>query len=172
VSGWWNTNNNKYDCREIMGRFWAMYTTKWQHLCKISGGSCLLQARSIVLWSLIKHKYRSRKRQADVASNIHSHQHLMGPAPSRPGDAENGVPSPHIFHFNHMLSQLWKDRRVKNSPICPVTLFKETKPSTPRLRSRAIFLSQDFSNWARFTKYLTTILRLSYDNAKVTIDLR
>jgi len=24
----------------------------------------------------------------------------------------------------------------------------------------------------RFTKYLTTILRLSYDNAKVTIDLR
>jgi len=26
--------------------------------------------------------------------------------------------------------------------------------------------------WARFTKYLTTILRLFYDNAKVTIDLR
>ena len=26
--------------------------------------------------------------------------------------------------------------------------------------------------WARFTKYLTTILRLSYDNAIVTIDLR
>jgi len=25
---------------------------------------------------------------------------------------------------------------------------------------------------ARFTKYLTTILRLSYDNAKVAIDLR
>jgi len=25
---------------------------------------------------------------------------------------------------------------------------------------------------ARFTKYLTTILRLSYDNAKLTIDLR
>ena len=25
---------------------------------------------------------------------------------------------------------------------------------------------------ARFTKYLTTILRSSYDNAKVTIDLR
>ena len=26
--------------------------------------------------------------------------------------------------------------------------------------------------WARFTKYLTTILRLCYDNARVTIDLR
>jgi len=25
---------------------------------------------------------------------------------------------------------------------------------------------------ARFTKYLTTILRLSYDNAEVTFDLR
>jgi len=25
---------------------------------------------------------------------------------------------------------------------------------------------------ARFTKYLTTVLRLSYDNAKLTIDLR
>jgi len=29
-----------------------------------------------------------------------------------------------------------------------------------------------FSPGARFTKYLTTILRLSYDNAEVTIDLR
>ena len=28
------------------------------------------------------------------------------------------------------------------------------------------------NNGAQFTKYLTTILRLSYDNAKVTIDLR
>ena len=28
------------------------------------------------------------------------------------------------------------------------------------------------SSGARFTKYLMTILRLSYDNAKVTIDLR
>ena len=27
-------------------------------------------------------------------------------------------------------------------------------------------------NGARFTKYLTTILRLSYDNVKVTINLR
>jgi len=30
----------------------------------------------------------------------------------------------------------------------------------------------DKRNGARFTKYLKTILRLSYDNAKVTIDLR
>jgi len=29
-----------------------------------------------------------------------------------------------------------------------------------------------YEPWARFTKYLTTILRLSYDNAKVTINLR
>ena len=29
-----------------------------------------------------------------------------------------------------------------------------------------------YETGARFTKYLTTILRLSYDNAKVTIDLR
>ena len=29
-----------------------------------------------------------------------------------------------------------------------------------------------WSTVARFTKYLMTILRLSYDNAKVTIDLR
>ena len=31
---------------------------------------------------------------------------------------------------------------------------------------------QDCRRGARFTKYITTILRLSYDNAKVTIDLR
>ena len=29
-----------------------------------------------------------------------------------------------------------------------------------------------YTQGARFTKYLTTILRLSYDNAKVTIDLQ
>jgi len=31
-------------------------------------------------WSLIKHKYRLRKRKANVASNIHSSQHLMSDA--------------------------------------------------------------------------------------------
>jgi len=31
-------------------------------------------------WSLIKHKYRLWKRKANMVSNIHSHQHLMGPA--------------------------------------------------------------------------------------------
>ena len=37
-----------------------------------------------------------------MASNIHSHQHLMGPALMAEGaHAENGVPSPQIFHFNH-----------------------------------------------------------------------
>jgi len=33
-------------------------------------------------------------------------------------------------------------------------------------------LQLDYQAGAQFTKYLTTILRLSYDNAKVTIDLR
>jgi len=31
---------------------------------------------------------------------------------------------------------------------------------------------EELRQLARFTKYLTAILRLSYDNAKVTIDLR
>ena len=35
-----------------------------------------------------------------------------------------------------------------------------------------IFKKRWQSSGARFTKYLTTILRLSYDNAIVTIDLR
>jgi len=39
-------------------------------------------------------------------------------------------------------------------------------PSGQRVRLRSE------RTWARFTKYLTTILRLSYDNAIVTIDLR
>jgi len=54
-----------------------------QHLCKPVDDSCLLQARSVVIWSLIKHKYRLRKRKANMASNIHSHQHLM-PSDPRP----------------------------------------------------------------------------------------
>ena len=32
------------------------------------------------IWSLIKHKYRLRKRKVNMASNIHLHQHLVGPA--------------------------------------------------------------------------------------------
>jgi len=35
-----------------------------------------------------------------------------------------------------------------------------------------IAYSAQYISGARFTKYLTTILRLSYDNAEVTIDLR
>ena len=51
----------------------------------------------------------------------------------------------------------------------------------PALRKGPLFLQKNthppisFSAYGpgtRFTKYLTTILRLSYDNAKVTIDLR
>jgi len=38
--------------------------------------------------------------------------------------------------------------------------------------SRSHQCSKAYWSGARFTKYLTTILRLSYDNAKVTIDLR
>ena len=30
-----------------------LHTTKWQHLCKMIDGSCLLQARGVVIWSLI-----------------------------------------------------------------------------------------------------------------------
>ena len=38
------------------------------------------------------------------------------------------------------------------------------------LRSRR-YIEDFYSPGARFTKYLTTVLRLSYVNAKVTIDL-
>ena len=34
----------------------------------------------LYIWSLIKQKYRLRKRKANMASNIHLHQQLMGPA--------------------------------------------------------------------------------------------
>jgi len=36
-----------------------------------------------------------------MASNIHSHQHLMDPALVAVAHAVNGVPSVQIFHFNH-----------------------------------------------------------------------
>ena len=42
--------------------------------------------------------------QAKYTKHIHSHQHLMGPALMAGGThAENGVPSPQIFHFNHCM---------------------------------------------------------------------
>jgi len=66
--------------------------------------------KKIYYWSLTKHKYRLRKRKAKMASTIHSHQHLTGPALIAGGPrwslwarAENGVPSPQIFHFNHCI---------------------------------------------------------------------
>jgi len=53
------------------------------------------------------------------------------------------------------------ETRVWSGP--PSGIWTRTRPdqTLPRLRPGV-----------RFTKYLTTILRLSYDNAKVTIDLR
>jgi len=44
--------------------------------------------------------------------------------------------------------------------------------TTHELLSRVRQYAPRSRHGARFTKYLTTILRLSYDNAKVTIDLR
>jgi len=43
------------------------------------------------------------KTKANMASDIRSHWHLMGPALMAGTHAENGVPSPQIFHFNHWL---------------------------------------------------------------------
>ena len=59
--------------------------------CKIIDDSCLLQA--------------------NMASHVHSHQHLMGPALmagcprwNLGAYAKNGVPSPQIFRFNHWVT--------------------------------------------------------------------
>ena len=59
--------------------------------CKIIDDSCLLQA--------------------NMASNVHSHQHLMGPALmagcprwNLGAYAKNGVPLPQIFRFNHWVT--------------------------------------------------------------------
>ena len=48
------------------------------------------------------------------------------------------------------------------------------KVQGPEFRGKVFFRhSENYrTSGARFTKYLTTILQLSYDNAKVTIDLR
>ena len=35
------------------------------------------------------------------ASNIYSHQHLMGPALMAGAHAKNGISSPQLFHLNH-----------------------------------------------------------------------
>jgi len=53
-------------------------------------------------------------------------------------------------------------------------MLNETKPSRPRLRPNfwPPYWNGDHYSRARFTKYLTTILWLPYDNAKITIDLR
>jgi len=41
-----------------------------------------------------------------------------------------------------------------------------------RICPALLILEKFLQAWARFTKYLTIILPLSYDNAKVTMDLR
>jgi len=52
--------------------------------------------------------------------------------------------------------------------------MKELQMKLAGVQSRQSVISYDnlYSPGARFTKYLTTVLRLSYDNAKVTINLR
>ena len=52
--------------------------------------------------------------------------------------------------------------KVQAAPSSGQNFFSNNFPVTAKTRTSG----------ARFTKYRTTILRLSYDNAKVTIDLR
>jgi len=70
------------------------------------------------------------------------------------------------------LQQLWShagtDERTSYRYIDPAS---HTMRAVPIIRVGSI-ASENWSTGARFTKYLTTILRLSYDNVKVTIDLR
>jgi len=47
--------------------------------------------------------------------------------------------------------------------------FKSTSKAMVAVMQKAIFIAR--IPWAWFTKYLMTILRLPYRNAKVTIDL-
>ena len=61
-------------------------------------------------------------------------------------------------------------RRRRRGRHAPVPLQKVLKART--LHSNMLKSFETENSGARFTKYLTTILRLSYDNAKVTIDLR
>ena len=46
----------------------------------------------------------------------------------------------------------------------------ESSTLTTRLPSHPNYIILMYKSETRFTKYLMTILRLSYDNAKVTID--
>jgi len=62
------------------------------------------------------------------------------------------------------------------SPVAVASGFiAGTAPVTEKERATAVSVEPETCrgrSGARFTKYLTTILRLSYDNAVVTIDLR
>jgi len=70
-------------------------------------------------WSLIKHKYRLRKKgkygiKYSLASASDGPPLMAGgPRWNLGAHAENGVPSPHIFHFNHCtsISDLLRRRR-------------------------------------------------------------
>ena len=54
-------------------------------------------------------------------------------------------------------------------PTCGVHRYHPQPPQVPYWSHLSFPMDRP---GARFTKYLTTVLRLSYDNAKVTIDLR
>jgi len=93
------TQGNGLPAPLIIGK-WRFWTSKFVKM-----------HRNFYLFiNLIINKIIEKKRKANVASNIHSHQHLIGRALMAGGPrwnlrvhAENGVPSPQIFYFNHCL---------------------------------------------------------------------
>jgi len=72
----------------------------------------------------------------------------------------------------------WRSRTSRRIASLTHSWSHRPTPLLPRfpilssLNSSTEQIANSLNRRARFTKYLTTILRLSYDNAKVTIDLR
>ena len=78
------------------------------------------------------------------------------------------IPSESVGDIDRTYQRLYGNG--SSQPDCPCVLLYAYASRVSRM---PIFVSISFSGpGARFTKYLTTILRLSYDNAIVTIDSR
>ena len=95
---------------------------------------------------------------------------------SAPRSRQITMPAPHhsVFHRPDALpaAQPTASKHWRHENVLAMVDFLEKLVFLYHLQNHC---ENNFCSWkprARFTKYLTTILRLSYDNAKVTIDLR
>jgi len=115
----------------------------------------------------------SKTASTIVTSVVHSKLNYWNSLYQRVDESQSWT-RPRLRSCGSALASSWSKSTSTTSRCCLPPSRSSTSRETLELSSIAgsAHVASLCRSGARFTKYLTTILRLSYDNAKVTIDIR